>query len=81
VFLGWFLAAVDGGVVAAAVSRRAWTVWAVAAAVAAAGVVTVLMIPHPALQQIGAVAAPLLGGLVAGLAARRILASAAGPAE
>ncbi|MET1111089.1 MAG: hypothetical protein ABWX67_06130 [Allosphingosinicella sp.] len=79
VFLAWFLGALDGGVVAAAVSRRAWTVWPVAAFVAAAGVVTVLIVQHPVLQQIGAVAIPLLGGLVASLVARRIVASPVGP--
>jgi len=80
VFLAWFLGAFDGGVVAAAISRRAWTAWPVAALVAAAGVATVLMIRHPVLQQIGAVAVPLLGGFVASLAARRIVASAVEPA-
>ena len=80
VLLAWFLGAVDGGVVAAAISRRAWTVWPVAALVAAAGIVTVLMIPHPVLPQIGAVAAPLLGGFVASLAARRIVESSGEPA-
>jgi predicted MFS family arabinose efflux permease len=78
VLLAWFLGAVDGGVVAAAISRRAWTVWPVVALAAAAGVVSILMIPHPVLQQIGVVAAVLLGGLVASLAARRIVAVGAG---
>lgn len=73
VLLAWFLGAVDGGVVAAAISRRAWTVWPVAALVAAAGLVSVLMVPHPVFQQIGAIAAPLLGGLAASLIARNIV--------
>jgi hypothetical protein len=71
VVLAWFVGALDGGIVAGAVSRRAWTVWPVAAAVAIGGVINVLLIPHPVALQIGAVAAPLLGGLVAGLIARR----------
>jgi hypothetical protein len=80
VFLAWFLGAFDGGIVAAAISRRAWTVWPVAVLVAAAGVATVIMIRHPVPQQIGAVAMPLLGGLVASLVARRIIAAAGEPA-
>jgi hypothetical protein len=73
VVIAWFAGAFDGGVAAAAISRRGWTVWPVAGLVAAAGVVNVLIIPHPVVLQIGAVAAPLLGGLFASLVARRIL--------
>ena len=73
VLLAWLLAAVDGGLLAAMISRRAWTVWAVAGVVAVAGLATVLMISHPVLLQIGAVAAPLLGGFVASLIARKML--------
>jgi hypothetical protein len=73
VVIAWFVGALDGGVAAAAISRRVWTVWPIAALVAAAGVVNVLMIPHPVLLQIGAVVAPLLGGLAASLIARRIV--------
>lgn len=69
----WFVGALDGGIVAALIARRAWTVWPVAGAVAAAGVVNILMIPHPVLLQMGAVVAPLLGGLAASLAARRMV--------
>jgi hypothetical protein len=73
VAIAWFVGAFDGGVAAAAVSRRAWTVWPVAALLAVAGVVHVLMIPHPLLLQIGAIVAPLIGGLAASLIAHRIL--------
>lgn len=73
VLLGWFLGAADGGLAAALISRRAWTVWLVAAVVAATGIVAVLMIPHPTLMQIGTVAAPLLGGFVASLLAHKML--------
>lgn len=73
VLIAWFVGAVDGGIVAALISRRAWTVWPIAALVAVAGIVNVLMIPHPALLQIGAVVAPLLGGLAASLIAHRML--------
>jgi hypothetical protein len=65
VAFAWFAGALDGGLVAALIGRRRWTVWLIAALVACAGVLNVLMIPHPLLLQIAAVAAPLLGGLVA----------------
>ena len=71
--IAWFAGALDGGIVAALVSRRSWTVWPAAGLVAAAGVINVLMIPHPVLLQIGAVAAPLLGGLAASLVARKVV--------
>lgn len=73
VLVAWFLGAADGGLVAALVSRRAWTIWPVVAAAAATGIVAVLMIPHPAVMQIGTVIAPLLGGFVASLVAHRKL--------
>lgn len=73
VLIAWFAGAFDGGVVAALISKRAWTVWPVATLVAVGGIVTILMIPHPALLQIGAVVAPLMGGFAAGLLARKIL--------
>ncbi len=76
VVVAWFVGAFDGGIVAALISRRAWTVWPIAALVAAAGVVNVLMIPHPVALQIGAVVAPLLGGFAASLLAHRILRDA-----
>lgn len=74
VLIAWFVGALDGSVTAALISRRHWTIWAVAGLVAAAGLVTVLMIPHPALLQIGAVVVPLLGGLAASLIARKLVA-------
>lgn len=73
VVIAWFAGALDGGVVASLIARRAWTVWPIAGAVALAGIVNVLMIPHPAALQIGAVVAPLLGGLAASLLARKML--------
>lgn len=76
VLIAWFVGATDGGVVAALISRRAWTVWPIAGLVAAAGIVAVLMIPHPVLLQIGVVVAPLLGGFVASLISRRIVRDA-----
>lgn len=72
VAVAWLAGAFGGGVVAALISRRSWTVWPVAGLVAAGGIVNVLMIPHPVLLQIGAVAAPLLGGFAASLVAGRM---------
>jgi hypothetical protein len=71
VLLAWFLGALVGGVVAASISRRHWTLWAMAGLVAALAILNVVMIPHPLLLQIGSVAAPLLGGLVASWIVRR----------
>lgn len=73
VLAAWFLGAADGGIVAALVSRRSWTVWPIAGLVAVAGIAAVLMVPHPALLQIGTVAAPLLGGLAASFVAHKML--------
>jgi hypothetical protein len=76
VLIAWFVGAMDGGVVAALISQRAWTLWPIAGLVAAAGLVAVLMIPHPVLLQIGVIVAPLLGGLAASLIFRRIVRDA-----
>jgi hypothetical protein len=73
VLVAWFVGALDGGVAAVLISRRHWTVWPVAGLVAAAGIVHVLMIPHPVLLQIGAVVVPLLGGFAASLVSRSIV--------
>ena len=78
VLLAWFLGALDGALVAGLVSRRHWTVWLIAALVALAGIANVMMIPHPALLQIGSVAAPLLGGLAASLVVRRSMSAGGG---
>lgn len=65
VLFGWFAGALVGGFVAAIISRLSGLAWLIAAVGAFAGIVTVLMIPHPAWMQIAAVAVPLLGGLAA----------------
>lgn len=65
VIAAWFGGALVGGVVAKLISQRVWAAWAIAGVVALAGIMNILMIPHPLLMQIGAVAAPLLGGLLA----------------
>jgi F420-0:gamma-glutamyl ligase-like protein len=67
----WFFGALVGGVVAGTISRREWTIWAIAALVAVAGVLNIVMIPHPVVLQIAAVVAPILGALVAKAIVRR----------
>ena len=64
--LSWFAGAFAGGTVAAAIGRRHWLAWIIAALVAASAILNILMIPHPVWMQIAAVAAPLFGGLFAG---------------
>lgn len=65
ILLAWFGGALVGGLVAATVSQRRWTLWLIAILVAAVGVFNVIMIPHPLLLQVGAAVAPLLGALAA----------------
>ena len=65
VVFAWFAGALSGGFVAGRIAGGRWTPWLVAALVACGGIMTILMSPHPVWMQIAAVAAPLLGGLVA----------------
>ncbi len=65
VVMAWFGGALAGGYVAKRICGRRWAAWAIAALVAAAGIVNVMMIPHPVWMQIAAVIAPLVGGLLA----------------
>lgn len=70
----WTLATAIAGLVAAVTAKRAWAAWVVAGAVGVLAAATVLMIPHPTWMKVAAVAGPALGGWLAVLAARRILA-------
>jgi hypothetical protein len=70
---GWLLGSIAGGVVAGLVSRREGPILGVAAVVAVAGLLNVLWLPHPLLLQIGSVAAPALGALVARALVRKRL--------
>lgn len=65
VVFGWFAGGLIGAAAAWRMSRRSWPGWAVAALASLAGIVTVMLVPQPVWMQISAVAAPLLGGLVA----------------
>ena len=79
VVLAWFAGALVGGLAAALISERRWTAWLIAALVALAGLLNILMIPHPVLLQIAAFVAPALGGFVASQIARSRLAARGGP--
>ena len=61
---GCFLGALAGGLVAVRIGDWAAAGWIIAVLVAAAGVVTIVTIPHPLWMQIAAVVAPLVAGLV-----------------
>ena len=65
VLFAWFSGALAGGATALRLTGREWALWIVAAAVVAVGVGNIFVIPYPVWMQIGAFAAPLLGGLVA----------------
>jgi hypothetical protein len=80
VALAWFAGAADGGLVAALVSRRHWTIWLVACLVVAVAALNLFTFTHPPLLQLAALVAPLLGGLVASLCVRRMQAGDAQPA-
>ena len=72
----WFAGAADGGFVAALISRRYWTTWLIAVLTIGVAVANVAFYDHPLILQFAALGAPLLGGLVASILARRL----AGPA-
>lgn len=65
VVFGWFFGTLLGGIVGNRISGASWPAWVVAGLGAAGGVATVLTIPHPLGMQLGAVAAPTLGGWLA----------------
>lgn len=71
VVLAWFLGALVGGLIAATIAQRDWAVWFVAGIVLLGGIANIAMISHPLVLQIGAIAAPLLGGLFAQAIYRR----------
>jgi cyanate permease len=66
----YFLSAFAGGYLAARISNRSWTAWAIAALVAAGAIGSLFQFPHPLWMQIASVAAPLLGGALAARLAR-----------
>jgi hypothetical protein len=72
VLLGWFAGALAGAWSANRIAGRSIAGWAVALLVIAAGVATMLMIPHPGWMWGGGILLPLLGAWIASrMAARR----------
>jgi hypothetical protein len=80
VALAWLGGAADGGLVAALVSRRHWTIWLIAALVIAAAAYNLLTYTHPLALQFAAVVAPLLGALLASFVERKMRGPDAGTA-
>lgn len=71
VVLAWFLGSLIGGLIAATIAQRDWAVWFVAGLVLLGSVANIAMISHPLVLQIGAIVAPILGGLLAQAIYRR----------
>lgn len=65
VLLGWFVGAWLGAWAANRIAGRALAGWIVALLVIAAGVATMLMIPHPAWMWAGGILLPLAAGWLA----------------
>lgn len=62
---GWLLGTIAGGWVARAISRRGWTVWAIAGVMLATCLLNLLMIAHPLFMWVGGMLVPPLGGWIA----------------
>lgn len=65
VLLAWFLGALAGAWVANRIAGRSVAGWVVALVAIAAGIATMLTIPHPAWMWAGGIALPLLGAWLA----------------
>ena len=71
VLAGWFLGALAGAWVANRIARRSVAGWAVALLVVAAGIATMVMIPHPGWMWAGGILLPLLAAWIADRGSRR----------
>ena len=69
--ISWFAGALVGGWVAGAISLRRWPLWVVVAILALNSIASALIGVYPLVLQLGAVVAPLLGGLLASALLRR----------
>ena len=77
VLAAWFLGALAGAWTANRIAGRSLAGWIVALLVIAAGIATMVMIPHPAWMWAGGIALPLLGAWIADrMSARRPAAAA-----
>ena len=65
VLAAWFVGALAGAWTANRIAGRGLAGWIVALLVIAAGIVTMIMIPHPAWMWAGGIALPLLGAWIA----------------
>jgi uncharacterized membrane protein len=65
VLLAWFVGALAGAWTANRIAGRSLAGWVVALVAIAAGVATMLMIPHPAWMWAGGIGLPLLAGWIA----------------
>lgn len=65
VLVAWFVGALAGAWTANRIAGRSLAGWVVALLVIAAGVATMVMIPHPAWMWAGGIALPLLAGWIA----------------
>jgi hypothetical protein len=70
VVLGWFVGALVGALVADKIARRGLAGWIVAILVVAAGIATMVMIPHPAWMWVAGIGLPLLAAWLAQRLAR-----------
>jgi MFS family permease len=61
----YLLSALAGGYVAAKISHRSWTAWAIAGIVVLGAIWSLFQYPQPLWMQIASVVAPLLGGAAA----------------
>ena len=65
VLLAWFIGALAGAWTANRIAGRNIAGWVVALILVAAGIATMLMLPHPAWMWAGGIGLPLLGGWIA----------------
>ncbi len=64
--IGFFLGALVGGYVARRISATGWTVWAPAGLLAAIALIIAFAYPMPVWTWFATLAAPLIGGMIAG---------------
>ena len=75
VLAAWFLGALAGAWVANRIAQRSVAGWLVALLVVAAGIATMVLLPHPGWLWVGGILLPLLAAWIADRASRRSPAS------
>ena len=71
VAFAYFLSPLLGGLTAARISRREWTIWLITALAVAGGIYAIITLPQPLWMQVASIVAPLLGGYAASRMAGR----------